>query len=193
MQLSAQCHLDASREELWAALNDVSILKRSIPGCDRLAWRDARVLDAELCTRIGTREIRLTGRITVSERDPPNGCRLTGEGQDDAGGIASGSAVVRLLPDDGGGTRLCLDVDATIGGALAHAGSRLTDATAQTFAEEFLKRLAAPVAPALALAAPLVPAGSPAAHPGLRPLIWVPTLIGLVFLMLALFARLGAA
>lgn len=30
-------------------------------------------------------------------------------------------------------------------------------------------------------------------HPGLRPLIWVPALIGLVALMLMLFSRLGAA
>lgn len=37
------------------------------------------------------------------------------------------------------------------------------------------------------------PSAERPSHPGLRPLIWVPALIGLVSLMLVLFSRLGAA
>lgn len=193
MQLSAKYHLDASREKVWAALNDLDLLRRSIPGCVSLSWRDDRVLDAAVRANIGARRILMMGQITVSKREPPNGCRLTGEGRDDAGGFASGGAMVRLLPADGGGTQLLYDVDASIGGALAQGGSRLLETAAQTFAEDFLARLAAQLALPAALAEPSVPAGPPAPHPGLRPLIWVPTLIGLVFLMLVVFARMGAA
>ena len=193
MQLSAEHHLDASRDVVWAALNNVEVLKRSIPGCDKLAWRDDEALDAEVRARIGPVDTRFKGRVTLSERDPPNGYRLTGEGQGGAAGFASGSALVRLLPADGGGTRLRYDIDATVGGKLAQIGSRLIDAAAHKFADEFFERFAAQVAPTLALAEPSSPAGSEAVKPGLRPVIWVPTLIALVFLMLLLFARLGAS
>lgn len=193
MQLSAERHLDAPRERVWAALTDAAVLKHSIPGCDRLAWRDDQGLDATVRAGIGTREVRLTCWITVSDRDPPNGCRLTGKAQDGAGGLAAGSAVVRLLAHGDGGTRLRLDVDASGDGALALAGSPLTSAKAQAFAEAFLARLAVQLAPPPAAAEPSLPAGPPAAHPGLRPLIWVPGLISLVILMLVVFARMGAA
>ena len=133
-------------------------MKRSIPGCDKLAWRDDEALDAEVRARIGPVDTRFKGRVTLSERDPPNGYRLTGEGQGGAAGFASGSALVRLLPADGGGTRLRYDIDATVGGKLAQIGSRLIDAAAHKFADEFFERFAAQVAPTLALAEPSSPA-----------------------------------
>jgi carbon monoxide dehydrogenase subunit G len=190
MQMSAERRLDASREAVWSALNDVEVLKRSIPGCDKLEWLGDETLDAEVRARIGPMDTVFKGRLTMSERDPPNRYRLSGDGQGAAAGFASGSAIVQLLPD-GDGTRLQYDIEAIVGGKLAQLGSRLIDAAARKFADEFLDRFVKQVAPVPAVAAKTETAvQSDVIRSGLKPIVWVPILIALVALILFVFGRL---
>jgi carbon monoxide dehydrogenase subunit G len=187
MRMSAERRLEAPREKVWAALNDVEVLKRSIPGCKTLEWLDGETINAQVRAKIGPIDTVFKGRLKLSERDPPNGYRLSGEGQGAAAGFASGNATVRLQPD-GTGTLLHYDVEAMVGGKLAQLGSRLIDATAMKLAEDFFERFASQVVPppvALEEAA-VVPEP---ARTGLKPVLWVPMLIALVFLVLFVFAK----
>ena len=189
MRLSEERRLAAPRETVWAALNDLEVLRASIPGCDKLEKVSDTVMVAEVKTKVGPVAATFKGRLRLSDIDPPNGYTLEGEGQGGAAGFASGRAKVRLVAVDAD-TVLTYEVDATVGGKLAQIGSRLLDATAHKLAGEFFDRLAARLQPRSE------PGGERADLPdertrgGLRPLIWVPLLIALVALILYVFSSL---
>ena len=69
-----------------------------------------------------------SGKVTLTDLDPPAGYTITGEGTGGVAGFAKGSAKV-ALDEEGGETVLRYGVQAQVGGKLAQIGSRLIDAT----------------------------------------------------------------
>jgi carbon monoxide dehydrogenase subunit G len=197
MDMTGEFRLPAPRETVWKALNDPEILKQSIPGCEELVKVSDTELTARVAAKVGPVSARFSGKVTLSDLDPPNGYTISGEGQGGVAGFAKGGAQVRLK-DDGGGTLLSYAVQAQIGGKLAQIGSRLIDATARKMAEEFFTRFAAAVAtaapaPAAAEAAAPAPAApSPApekAGAGIPAYVWAALLAGIVAVLLYFFTR----
>ncbi|MBV9997107.1 MAG: carbon monoxide dehydrogenase subunit G [Caulobacteraceae bacterium] len=163
MEMTGSQRIEAPREQVWAALNDPEILRACIPGCQSLEKVDDTHLKAVAAVKVGPVSARFNGAVTLSEIDPPNGYRITGEGQGGAAGFAKGGAAVKLS-DDGGATMLHYDVSAQVGGKLAQVGGPLIDATAKQMAGAFFKRLSEAVAPAApAAAAPAAATPEPAA------------------------------
>lgn len=184
MRMSAERHLAAPREAVWAALNELDALRDCIPGCEKLERVDEHLIAAQVMARVGPVAARFTGTLATSDVSPPHGYTLTGKGQGGAAGFVDGRAQVRLLADNGG-TRVRYDIDATIGGKLAQLGSRLIDAAASKIADDFFDRLAT----RLAGAEPVANRQEPT-RGGLHPWIWVPLLIALVMLILYVFKNL---
>jgi len=145
MTMNGEVTLSADREKVWAALNDPEILKSCIPGCEELT----RVSDTELTAKarvaVGPVKAPFTGKVILSDLDPPNGYRISGEGQGGVAGFAKGGATVRLEEADGG-TRMSYDVDAQVGGKLAQLGGRLINGVAKKYADEFFARFSKAVA-----------------------------------------------
>ena len=79
------------------------------------------------------------GKIKLSDFDPPNSYRITGEGEGGVAGFAKGGAVVSLAEKDGG-TLLSYNVEAQIGGKLAQLGQRLINSAAKKTADDFFER-----------------------------------------------------
>jgi carbon monoxide dehydrogenase subunit G len=82
-----------------------------------------------------------TGKVTLSDLDPPNGYTITGDGSGGPAGFAKGSAVVRLV-ENTGSTTLNYEVKAQIGGKLAQLGQRLINGSAKKLADEFFANFA---------------------------------------------------
>ena len=101
-------------------------------------------MKAKVRMRIGPVSASFTGKVTLSDLDPPNGYRISGEGQGGAAGFAKGGAVV-TLKEDAGDTVLNYNVDAQVGGKIAQVGARLIDGTAKKLADEFFSKFAAMV------------------------------------------------
>jgi len=154
MDMTGEFLIPAPRRKVWEALNDPEILRQSIPGCEEVEKISPTELAAKVTAKVGPVKARFGGKVTLSDLDPPNGYKITGEGSGGAAGFAKGGATVRLA-DDGDGTRLTYVVEAHVGGKLAQIGSRLIDATARKMAEDFFARFSAIVggAPAAAAAA----------------------------------------
>ena len=211
MDMTGEVHLPAPREMVWRALNDPEVLKQSIPGCEEIQKLSDTEMTARVSAKVGPVSAKFTGKVLLSELDPPNGYTISGEGQGGVAGFAKGGAQVSLK-DDTGGTMLSYKVQAQVGGKLAQIGSRLIDATARKMADEFFTRFAAAVgtgapAPAAAPATGSAPEPSPAAAPmstpvpspadrpatpeGKRvpPFVWAAILTGLVAVLLYLYAR----
>lgn len=148
MDMTGEERIAASRETVWAALNDVEVLKQCIPGCESLEKLSDTEMTAKVKLKIGPVSASFSGKVTLSEIDPPNGYRIAGEGSGGPAGYAKGSALVRLEDDGAGGTVLKYEARADVGGKLAQVGGRLIDATAKKLAGEFFSKFGAVVGPA---------------------------------------------
>jgi carbon monoxide dehydrogenase subunit G len=170
MDMNGEQRIPAPRQRVWEALNDPAILQQCIPGCEEIERTTPTEWAAKVRAKVGPVSAAFKGKVTLSDLDPPNGYRITGEGTGGAAGFAKGGAAVTLT-EDGDGTRLAYTVNAQVGGKLAQIGSRLIDGTARKMADEFFSRFAAVVAGAAAPAEGAAPAGvapSPIG-PGLEP------------------------
>lgn len=146
MTMTGEVQLDAPREEVWAKLNDPEVLKACIPGCETLDVIGENQFQAVATNRIGPVKARFKGIVTLSDIDPPNGYKISGQGDGGVAGFAKGGATVSLKPAEaGGGTVLSYAVDAQIGGKLAQLGQRLVNGAAKKLADQFFERFATAV------------------------------------------------
>jgi hypothetical protein len=142
MTMNGEVQLAASREAVWAKLNDPEVLKTCIPGCEELEKTEANDgFRAVAKIKVGPVSARFKGRVTLSDLDPPNGYKISGEGEGGVAGFAKGGATVALAEKDGG-TLLSYNVDAQIGGKLAQLGQRLINGAAKKLADEFFANFA---------------------------------------------------
>jgi carbon monoxide dehydrogenase subunit G len=155
MKLSGEKILPLPQAQVWSALNDPDILRQSIPGCESFETLSDNSYRAVVATKIGPVQTRFSGTVNITDIDPPNGYTLSGQGSGGAAGSAKGSAVVRLVPVDGG-TRLTWDADAQISGKLAQIGSRLVESSANMMANQFFGRFEQLLAGQTPDAAPVV-------------------------------------
>jgi carbon monoxide dehydrogenase subunit G len=186
MDMSGEVRIAAPREAVWRALNDPEILRQCIPGCEEIEKLSDTEMTAKVTAKVGPVKARFGGKVTLSDLDPPNGYKISGEGQGGAAGFAKGGAEVSLEDGENGGTLLRYKVHAAIGGKLAQIGSRLVDGTARKLSGQFFDNLVKTLtgeAPA---------AGEDegeASGPSLSPAMWIPALIGTVALLLGIFGR----
>ena len=141
MEIKGEYKIAASREKVFAALNDAEVLKACIPGCESLEKSSDTEMAAKVRVRFGPVSAAFSGKVTLSDIDPPNGYKITGEGQGGVAGFAKGGAVVTLR-EDGADTILEYNVDAQVGGKIAQVGARLITGTAKKLADEFFGKFA---------------------------------------------------
>jgi carbon monoxide dehydrogenase subunit G len=141
MTMTGEVQLPAPREDVWAKLNDPEVLKVCIPGCETLEKLSENEFQAVATNKIGPVKARFKGKVRFSDIDPPNGYRISGEGDGGVAGFAKGGATVALQPKDGG-TLLTYNVDAQIGGKLAQLGQRLVNGAAKKMADQFFAKFA---------------------------------------------------
>jgi uncharacterized protein len=141
MTMTGEVQLAALREDVWAKLNDPEVLRVCIPGCESLEKLSDTEFQAVATNKIGPVKARFKGKVRLTDLDPPNGYRISGEGDGGVAGFAKGGAVVALQPKDGG-TLLTYNVEAQIGGKLAQLGQRLVNGAAKKLADQFFAKFA---------------------------------------------------
>jgi carbon monoxide dehydrogenase subunit G len=141
MTMSGEVQLPATREEVWTKLNDPEVLKTCVPGCEQLDKISDTEFQAVASIKVGPVKARWKGKVRLSDLDPPNGYKISGEGEGGVAGFAKGNAVVGLTEKDGG-TLLSYNVDAQIGGKLAQLGQRLINSAAKKTADDFFAKFA---------------------------------------------------
>ena len=145
MTMTGEVILPASRATVWAKLNDPAVLKACIPGCQSLEKTGDTGFKAVAKLKIGPVSATFSGSVQLSDLDPPNGYRISGEGQGGIAGFAKGGATVKLS-DAPEGTKLAYAVEANVGGKIAQLGSRLINGVAKNLADKFFASFAAAVA-----------------------------------------------
>lgn len=193
MKMTGEERIAASREAVYAALNNPDVLKAAIPGCKELTMLSPTEMEAKVGLAVGPVRATFTGAVTLEDLDPPNGYRIVGEGKGGPAGFAKGGASVKLEAD-GADTILRYEVDADVGGKLAQLGSRLIDSTARKLAKQFFVKFGALVVEAeaeggAAPAAPVAEAAPAAPEPMSMP--WFAGPKGIILVAAAIAAAIA--
>ena len=190
MEMSGEQHISLPQQRVWEALNDPAILKACIPGCESIDRVSDNEYKVAMTAAVGPVKAKFSGKLFLSDINPPNSYSLAFEGSGGAAGFGKGSAQVSLAPESGG-TLLTYKAQASVGGKLAQIGSRLIDGVAKKMADDFFIRFNKTVANAPESLSPVtaVQADVPAtAIPAKSPLpVWMWIAGGLVLLLIVLF------
>ncbi len=142
MELSDEVIINASKDDVYAALNDPEILQKCIPGCEELIKHSDTELEAKVVLKVGPVKARFAGDVQLDTTGAPDAFSLTGKGNGGAAGHAKGGADVTLTADGPETTILRYEAKADIGGKLAQLGSRLIQSTSKKLAAKFFKSFA---------------------------------------------------
>jgi carbon monoxide dehydrogenase subunit G len=140
LAIQGEYRIAASREAVWAALNDPEVLKACIPGCEELTKLSDTEIDAKINAQLGPVRSTFATKIALADMNPPVSYTLSGEGKGVAG-FGKGSAKVELSEDDAV-TVLRYSADMKLGGKLAQVGSRLLEAATRQMADQFFDAFA---------------------------------------------------
>lgn len=143
MMLTGTTRIPASREHVWALLNDAAVLGSCIPGCEGVEQTGPDAFSAKVLLKFGPMKARFAGAVALQDKIYPESYRIVGEGQGGVAGFARGSAGVKLTAEAPDVTVLSYDVESQVGGKMAQFGSRLIDSTAKKLAEQFFERFSA--------------------------------------------------
>lgn len=136
MELSGSQLIRAPQQSVWGALNDVDILKASIPGCETIEQESPTRFKAVVATKVGPVSARFRFKLEITQSTPPDGYTVVFDGQGGVAGVAKGNVDVSLSPE-GESTQLMYVGRAQIGGKLAQIGARLVDLAARKTIDEF--------------------------------------------------------
>ncbi|MEQ5840581.1 carbon monoxide dehydrogenase subunit G [Paraburkholderia acidicola] len=161
MELTESYTLPVSQQRAWEALNDTTILRASIPGCDHIEVEQENVFALSMSLTVGPVKVHFKGRLRLTDIDAPRAYTIVFEGQGGTAGFGSGAAHITLEPADNGATKLSYTASAHMGGKLAQIGSRILGGAVRKIVGEFFRRFGeqvsgartAPVADATADAA----------------------------------------
>ncbi len=139
MELVGERHIALEPLEVWRALNDVEVLRQSIPGCKEMTGSVEEGYEAVVTQKIGPVKATFRGRVELSDIVEGRSYRISGSGKGGPAGHASGAADVRLDAHEDGGTRLIYAVEARVGGKIASLGGRLIGGVARKLADKFFE------------------------------------------------------
>jgi uncharacterized protein len=140
VRIAGNYTFEATREEVWSALNDPEVLARTIPGCQRLEAVGAHEYESTL--KVGIQAVRgvYSGRVRLDNIIAPESYELHVDGRG-SNGFLKGAGSIKLRTD-GAQTILDYGGEAQIGGTIATVGQRLLDGAARTLINQSLKALA---------------------------------------------------
>jgi hypothetical protein len=157
VEQTGEYRIAATRERVWAALNDPAVLASCIEGCQSMERVGEDRFDAAVKAKVGPVSALFNAELELQDVQPPSAYTLSAQVKGGAAGFARGSARVEL-EDAGAETVLRYKVNANVGGKLAQVGSRLIDAAARKMADDFFGAFGAALGG-------IVPAEAPVAEP----------------------------
>lgn len=121
MKAEGTKRFEASREEVYAALNDPERLGGLVPGVRRVEVHDHRHWTVEARLPLGVTTLRIAIRFVREEERPPEHARLTGSGHTFGASIVVDTTFD--LAEHDGGTEMSWRAEANVGGAIGRLGN----------------------------------------------------------------------
>jgi carbon monoxide dehydrogenase subunit G len=140
MRLSQSHVLPVPLDQAWAVLNDVTLLRQALPGCETLLEIAQDEFVAEMAVPFGTATSRFTVYVRRHDIEAPIRCTLHFETRT-AGVNGSGSAALRLALEGQEATSLQATIEVGVDGVIGMLAAPLIELTAQEMARQFFDAL----------------------------------------------------
>ena len=88
MDFSGEYIIPSTKQKVWDALNDPEVLKQCIDGCEELNKESDSEFSARVTAKVGPVRAKFSGKVTLSDIDPPTGNKISGAGQGGVAGFA---------------------------------------------------------------------------------------------------------
>ena len=88
MDLADEIVIPARRDAVYASLNDIEILKKCIPGCQKLVAKSETELAATVVLKIGPIKATFNGAVKLDQTRAPQFFSLSGQGDGGVAGFA---------------------------------------------------------------------------------------------------------
>jgi carbon monoxide dehydrogenase subunit G len=126
---------------VWSALNDVAVLKATIPGCEHIDWVSPHGLEMRIRVNLGVVHPVFAGDLVLSNVEPACSYTLTGRGKGGLLGLAEGAADVTLR-DHETETLLRFAARGGASGRIMRLGRAIIGNSAQKVIDGFFERFA---------------------------------------------------
>ena len=137
VKVTGSATLNASRDDVWKALNDPAVLVRTIPGCLQLDEVGPDSYRMTITAGVASIKGTYQGDVSLTDQQQPGSFMLRASG---AGAPGTVSADVKVsLAENDGVTRLDYDADAVVGGMIGGVGQRVLSGVAKKTAGEFFQ------------------------------------------------------
>jgi carbon monoxide dehydrogenase subunit G len=140
MEITGEERIAASRQAVWAAINNPNVLGKCIPRCESVERKSPTEMIATIKLKLGPVSTSFKCNVTLSDLNAPESCTITVDGSNLLAGSAKGRSGVTLR-EDGDDTILAYTMTTEISGRLALVGSRLIESSLTKFAGQFFEKL----------------------------------------------------
>ena len=146
MTLNGSYRISAPRQAVWAALMDPEVLKKCLPGCEKLDPVGPDAYRAHMKVGIAAIKGSYQGSVSIHEKVAPEKFRMVVEGKG-APGFLRGEGSFELA-EEGSETVLRYQGTAQVGGMIAAVGQRLVQGAARMVVRKFFEALSSHLASA---------------------------------------------
>lgn len=143
MKIEGAHEIRASRANVFEALVDPEVLKRCIPGCERLEKTSDNTYSATLKTGVGSIKGVFTGTVKLEDVRTPSHYRIVVEGRGQPG-FVKGSGDLDL-EESGGLTAIKYAGEVHVGGTIAGVGQRMIQGAGKMMASQFFTAIEAEI------------------------------------------------
>ncbi len=140
MKVEGEHTVAAPRERVWTLLNDPGVLQRATPGVKELQPIGADAYRAVIELAVGPVRGTFEGKITLTEKVPPERVTMIVEGSGRPGTVKARGDL--QLVAQNGSTLVRYTGDAQVTGVLMSVGHRLFGGVAKEMAGKFFSALA---------------------------------------------------
>jgi uncharacterized protein len=137
MTFEGEEHFAYDVAAVWAALHDVEVLGRAIPGCKSLTTVASNVYVVALSLGVAAVKGEYEGTVKVADVKPLAQYNIEGEGKG-APGFVRLRMDCRFEPQQGG-TLMRWKCDAVVGGVIASIGGKVLSGISKFMAQQFFR------------------------------------------------------
>jgi carbon monoxide dehydrogenase subunit G len=141
MKIEGTHEISAPRQRVYQLLTDPEVLRRCIPGCERLESTGQNVFSATIRAGVGSIKGVFNGTVRMEDMRPPEHYRLAVDGKGTPGFLKGVGDL--NLEEQGDRTLIKYTGDVQVGGTIAGVGQRMIQASAKMMAAQFFTALGA--------------------------------------------------
>jgi carbon monoxide dehydrogenase subunit G len=141
MKIQGTHQANAPRDRVYQLLTNPEVLKRCIPGCERLEQAAENTYSATIKAGVGSIKGIFNGTVKLEDLRPPEHFRMLVEGKGTPG-FLKGTGELDLEAQ-GQDTVVHYSGDIQVGGTIASVGQRMIQATSKMTAAQFFTALEA--------------------------------------------------